>query len=232
MLIEGRDFFCSWSGGKDSCLALHRAMELGGRPRVLLTMLVEDGSRSRSHGLSVNLLRTQASRIGAHLDVRKASWSDYESVFVSAMKELAAKGIVHGVFGDIDMEEHKEWVERACGLAGTSAHEPLWKGKRMDLLREFLDHGFSATIVAVKEGTLDKGFLGRRLDWPLVEEFEAIGVDVSGEKGEYHTVVTEGPIFSNPIRLVDGEALLRDGYWFLDVDSSDWPDGWGGVCHA
>ncbi len=232
MLEAGQEFFCSWSGGKDSCLALHKTMASGARPKVLLTMMIENGSRSRSHGLPVGLLKAQASSIGAELLVQATSWQDYERTFVSAMKKMATGGIHHGVFGDIDLEEHKDWVERACGMAGMEAHEPLWKRERMGLLHEFIDGGFSAIIVAVNDGVLDQGFLGRRIDRPLVRELAAMGVDPSGEKGEYHTVVTEGPTFSKRIRLVEGDMVLRDGYWFLDVDSSDWPDGWGNGCHA
>ena len=232
MLDGGRPFFCSWSGGKDSCLALHRTMLEGGRPDVLLTMMVEDGSRSRSHGLPATLLGAQASRIGARLELRSASWSSYEEVFSGALRDLAANGVRDGVFGDIDLEEHRGWVESVCARAGMKAHEPLWKSPREKLLREFIDSGFSATIVAVKDGTLDQQFLGRRLDMRLVDDLVAADVDPSGERGEYHTVVTDGPIFSRPIRLLTGDSYLKGGYWFLDVDASEWPEGWGGGCHA
>lgn len=224
MTKPGQGFFCSWSGGKDSCLALHKMMASGARPKVLLTMMVEDGSRSRSHGLPISVLKAQASSIGAELSVQATSWQDYERTFVSVLKKMAAEGIHHGVFGDIDLEEHRDWVERVCGKVGTEAHEPLWKRERLDLLDEFIDGGFSATIIAVKEGVLGRDFLGRRIDRPLVRELAAMGVDPSGEKGEYHTVVTDGPAFSKRIRLVEGGTVLRDGYWFLDVESSDWPD--------
>jgi len=217
MFDKGARFFCSWSGGKDSCLALHRALEAGGGPCVLLTMMTEAGDRSRSHGLSEALLREQASCLGLPIVLHPASWASYEEVFISAVGDLEGTGVRHGVFGDIDLEEHRAWVERVCRTAGVSAHEPLWKGDRRDLLREFIDSGFTATVVAIRDGVLPEEVLGRRIDWSLVDELEAAGVDASGEKGEYHTVVTDGPIFERPLRTEHGVRIVRDGYRFLDV---------------
>ena len=217
MLGEGSRFFCSWSGGKDSCLALHRVVQAGAGPGVLLTMLTEDGARSRAHGLPVPLLMEQASCIGMPIVFRAASWKSYEDAFLDAIKDLKVQGVEHGIFGDIDLEPHREWVERVCAIAGVEACEPLWKGERRDLLKEFIGCGYDATVVAVKDGVLDRTLLGRRLDRSLVDELVAAGVDASGEKGEYHTVVTDGPIFQRPLRIVNGESVLRDGYWFLDV---------------
>jgi uncharacterized protein (TIGR00290 family) len=217
MFEKGARFFCSWSGGKDSCLALHRALKAGSGPCVLLTMMTDAGDRSRSHGLSEALLREQASCLGLPIALHPASWTGYEGIFISAVRGLKDTGISHGVFGDIDLEEHREWVERVCTTAGVSAHEPLWKGRRRDLLREFIDSGFAATIVAVRDGTLPDEFLGRRIDWDLVDDLEAAGVDASGERGEYHTVVTDGPIFGRPLEIESRARIVRDGYRFLDV---------------
>lgn len=217
MLIKDCPFFCSWSGGKDSCLALYRAIQEGGQPRLLLTMLTEDGERSRSHGLPVSLIRKQALALGIPLVVRTASWDDYEATFISALCDFKKKGIEAGVFGDIDINAHREWVERTCSLATVQSYHPLWKKVRRDLLEELLEVGFKATIIAVKEGVLDRRFLGQVLHGDVITEIESAGVDASGERGEYHTVVTNGPIFSSEIHLKKKEQVLRDGYWFLDV---------------
>ena len=160
--IEGKDFFCSWSGGKDSCLALHRAIQKGGRPRCLLTMMTEDGHRSRSHGLPLSLLERQASLLQIPLVTRSASWDAYEAVFGAALAELRQTGIEAGVFGDIDLEHHGQWVARVCSTAGIQPFQPLWKQRRRDLVDEFLGAGFQAIIVAVKEGVLDRSLLGLR----------------------------------------------------------------------
>jgi diphthamide synthase (EF-2-diphthine--ammonia ligase) len=103
--------FFSWSGGKDSMLALHRALESGYDVVALLAMFDEKGERSRSHGLSPQLVRAQADALGIPLLVRHASWATYEAEFIAATTELAASGVSYGLFGDIDLEPHRVWEE-------------------------------------------------------------------------------------------------------------------------
>lgn len=234
MSIYGEPFFCSWSGGKDSALAFHRAVREGGKPKLLLTMLHEECERSRGHGLPIQVLRAQASALGVQLLMRPTTWDLYESVFIGAMAEIKGKGITSGVFGDIDLEPHREWVRKVCSVSGIKPHHPLWGQARRGLLDELLGEGFDATIVAIRKGSLDKSFLGRRLSRSTIDDLEAAGVDASGELGEYHTVVTNGPLFSRSVVLNTGEVHERDGYMFLDVsspgsgtcmDSSDAPGG-------
>lgn len=218
MKISGKSFFCSWSGGKDSCLAFYRSVQNGGIPCLLLTMMNETGDRSRSHGLPLELLEKQALALNLPFWTRAAGWSDYESVFVKALTELKnQKGIPAGVFGDIDLEPHREWVEKVCSRTGIEPFEPLWNEARSDLLDEFIGLGFKAVVVAVKDGVLGKEFLGKTLDPEIITKFKGIGIDPSGEKGEYHTVVVDGPNFGFPIRIELREQVFFDGYWFQDV---------------
>ncbi|MBU1158325.1 MAG: diphthine--ammonia ligase [Candidatus Thermoplasmatota archaeon] len=219
-LVPETPFFCSWSGGKDSALALFHAIELGASPRNLLTMLIETGDRSRGHGLPVSVIDSQARAMGIPLMTRNASWEGYEGQFKDALDELKKLGITHGVFGDIDLEGHREWVERVTLEKGMKAALPLWKMGRRELLAEFFAMGFEARIVSVKDGVLDKSYLGKELTPSVVSEIEAIGIDAAGENGEYHTVVTDGPMFSYPIRLDSKEIVSRDGYHFLSVIES------------
>ena len=218
MSVSDERCFCSWSGGKDSCLALHRAAVSGLRPAALVTMLVEGGQRSRSHGLSIDLLNCQASSLGIRLLTRSTSWDDYETCFMDAVNGLRSEGLSVGVFGDIDLEPHRDWVERVCSSIGVRAVLPLWRSEREDLLREFLSLGFKATIVSVKDGILDRRFLGKALDYSTIDEMKRIGIDASGEEGEYHTFVTNGPMFSQPISPRARDIHLKDGYWFLDLE--------------
>jgi len=217
MAVGNYSFFSSWSGGKDSCLALYRAIQAEGEPRILLTMLVEDEERSRSHGLPVSVIQQQSAALGIPLVVRGASWSNYEEKFTRAISEFKENGIDTGVFGDIDLEDHRVWVERVCSSVNIRASLPLWLEPRRNLVEEFIRLGFKATIIAVKDGVLDRKFLGKELDETVVSELESLGVDAAGEEGEFHTVVTDGPIFSAPIKLELKEQVLRDGYWFQDV---------------
>lgn len=217
--IAGKRFICSWSGGKDSCLSLHRALRLGGRPGMLLTMMREDGERSRSHGLPSSVLEAQASSLGIPLITQNTSWNDYEKVFVAALRQFNLAGMEAGVFGDIDLQEHLDWILKTCDQAGIEPVHPLWGEGRRALVEEFIDSGFKAKIVVVKDGVLDRSFLGRDIDRDTLSDLEKAGVDASGEGGEYHTVVTDGPVFRRPLRLSSGTSRKNDGCWFLDVNT-------------
>lgn len=213
----GVPFFSSWSGGKDSCLAFHRAAKTG-KPAALLTMFGENGSRSRSHGLRPELLRAQAEALGLPLHIGQAEWDTYEAVFLAHLAALKAMGLSTAVFGDIDLEPHREWEEKVCAATGIACCLPLWKEERRALLEEFLALGYRAIVVAVKDGKLDPELLGRELDAALIAEIEASGCDACGEEGEYHTVVVDGPRFRAPIPLRQGARELHAGYWFLDLE--------------
>ena len=149
---------------------------------------------------------------------RSTSWDDYETNFLDVIRGLRDEKVSVGVFGDIDIEQHRDWVERVCSSIGVRAVLPLWKSGRVDLLQEFFSLGFSAIIVSVKDGALDPEFLGKVLDRSIIDEMTRIGVDVSGEEGEYHTLVTNGPTFSRPIETTPRDIHLKDGYWFLDLE--------------
>jgi len=181
-------------------------------------MLSEGGLKSRSHGLPLQVLQQQARSLGIPLVVRAASWEEYTRVFTEVLREFKSRGIDNGVFGDIDIEGHLQWVESVCKPIGITPYHPLWQQSRKQLLTDFLEAGFKATIVVVQAGKLDKSFLGRELDAAVLEEIEAAGADAAGENGEYHTVVTDGPIFSTPIQIKLGEPFEEDGYFFINVE--------------
>jgi diphthine-ammonia ligase len=216
-LLHGTPFVCSWSGGKDSCLALWQAIEQGGIPKLLLTMLDEHGQRSRSHGLPVEVLQAQADSMGIPLTTADTSWDDYEATFAEALRAAARDGARVSVFGDIDFDENRNWEEMVSRRAGLQACLPLWKRSRQDLLNDLLTLGFKATIIATRDEPLGKRFLGRELTEALLDEFGRMGIDLAGEAGEYHTVVTDGPLFSKPLRLRKGDVTLHGGCWFIGV---------------
>ncbi|MFH1969076.1 MAG: diphthine--ammonia ligase [Verrucomicrobiota bacterium] len=212
-------FFSSWSGGKDSCLALHRACLAGAKPAFLLTMISEDGIRSRSHGLRKDVIEAQAAVLGIPLLTRCATWAEYEAAFIEALHEIHKKGITSGVFGDIDFPPHLEWEEKVCAKADIVPCLPLWGGARLALLHEFITLGYKALIVQVNENKLNRKFLGRIIDRDVIGEFQKTGIDPCGENGEYHTVVIDGPIFSRPLSVEAGSRLDTEcsGYCTLDI---------------
>jgi uncharacterized protein (TIGR00290 family) len=179
-------------------------------------MMTESGTRNRSHGLRRELLHGQALRMGVQIVCVPSSWALYEERFAQTLDQFALDGFTHGIYGDIDFPENRRWAEQISARAGVIALEPLWSQGRAILLTEFLQLGFKAKIVAIKQRALPPRMLGQDLGWDLLEEIQALGCDVSGEKGEYHTVVYDGPIFSTPLPLVRGESVSRGGYLVLD----------------
>ena len=210
-------FFSSWSGGKDSCLALHRACKDGAEAVCLLTMISEDGIRSRSHGLRREVLEAQAAAIGIPMLMRCAAWDEYESVFIEALRKIHTQGVNIGVFGDIDFPPHLEWEEKVCAKTGMTACLPLWGSSREKLIDEFLSLGYKALIVTVDEKKLDRKFLGRMISRELIGEFRKMGIDPCGENGEYHTLVVDGPVFSSPLPVETGSITEHAGYCALDI---------------
>jgi len=209
--------FSSWSGGKECALATYKAISHGYEVLYLLNFISEDGQRSRSHGTKASVLALQAEAIGIPIVQVKTSWEDYEENFKKVVRELKNQGIEGGVFGDMELEEHREWVERVCSEVGIKAFLPLWGIKAQKLIDELLKLKFKAMVVATR---LDDNLLGKILDKALVRQIEKLGSHPCGENGEYHTFVTEGPIFKKPLEVTGGEIKKRDNMWFWDISAS------------
>ena len=190
----------SWSGGKDSCAAFHRARH-DFDIVAAVTMFNEDGSRSRSHGLRPEVLSAQVGRMGLQHLTEQCAWSSYDEAFSRALATAAGLGVTHVIFGDILFEEHRAWATRLAESQGLTAVEPLWGHSTTELYRDFLALGGRARIVTIRSSELDESFLGRELSAGMLDEFVALGVDPCGERGEYHTVVTDCPAFSRPLVL-------------------------------
>jgi uncharacterized protein (TIGR00290 family) len=188
----------SWSGGKDSSLALWRAQQLGLHVTILLTALDETGERTRSHGVSRRLIEAQAAALGLQARFISASWAEYEAQFTTALRQARADGVEQAVFGDIDLLPHRQWEEKVCASAGLRAELPLWNEPRRKLVDEFLDAGFSAQVVCVDARFLGAEFVGRPFDADFLAALPP-AVDACGENGEFHTFVTGGPNFRHPV---------------------------------
>jgi uncharacterized protein (TIGR00290 family) len=204
-----KNCFVSWSGGKDSCLALYKAIEQGYNPKKLFTMFSIENHISSAHRLKEGIINAQAAAMEIDNLMGKALFNDYENVFVSNLKSFKDQGIDYGIFGDIDLEEHKEWEDKVCEKASMEAVLPLWQRDRKDIVKEFLDLGFKAKIVVVNTTMLDAKFLGRDLSYSLMKNIEEVGADVCGENGEYHTVVYDGPIFKQAVGLKFGSDIIH-----------------------
>ena len=189
----------SWSGGKDSCLALWRAQKLGLHITHLLTALDESGLRTRSHGVSKALISLQGKSLGMANAFISASWQNYEQDFIRKLTQLNLdEGITQAIFGDIDLIAHREWEEKVCAAARIEAMLPLWNENRLSLVNEFLDAGFKARVTCVDGRFLDDSFVGVEFDAQFITNLPE-GVDACGENGEFHTFVYDGPNFSQPV---------------------------------
>jgi len=130
---------------------------------------------------------------------------------------LKKENITHGVFGDIDLEDHLTWVENTCAKADVTPYHPLWKMERRAVLNELLKHGFECVIIVVKDEKLPPSFLGKTLTEDVIKEIESYGIDACGEEGEFHTVVMNGPIFTRKINIYYDGIHQDSGYSFLKV---------------
>lgn len=215
--MKNVQFVASWSGGKDSAMAYYRALKTGAIPERLWTMFEEDKERSKSHALPFEVVQAQAEKLGVPLMIRGAGWKGYEAQFLDAMSECKDAGIHHGVFGDIDLVDHLEWVQKTCAKVDMEAVHPLWMEPRRKILEEFVDVGFEAYLVVVNTKKMPAHFIGRKFTTELMDELDALGIDSCGESGEFHTIVVDGPIFSERVPIVFSGQHERDGYVFLDV---------------
>ena len=211
--------FVSWSGGKEASLSCYKAMQDQSIKVVhLLNMVSEDGMHSRTHGISSRLLRIQAETIGVPIVQKRTTWETYEEKFKKAISDFKKKDIQAGVFGDIDLQEHRDWIERVCKESDIKPIFPLWQRKREGILKEFIDSGFEAIVVAVKADILGSKWLGRKIDEEFIEELKGMdGIDLCGEVGEYHTFVISGPIFKKKIKILKTKKIERNGHSFLDI---------------
>lgn len=206
--------FASWSGGKESCLACHRAISNGLDVAYLLNFVDEDGKRSKSHGVPSYLIGMQAEALEIPIVHVRTTWGKYEQDMKSAVEDLKTKGVEGGVFGDLDLPEHRAWNERVCGEMGIESVFPLWDRNPEALMLEFVKEGFEAYVIASKLG---EKWLGRKIDETFITDMKKLDINPCGESGEYHTFVTDGPLFKSGIAITDTEKVLREGTWFLDI---------------
>jgi uncharacterized protein (TIGR00290 family) len=211
----------SWSGGKDSALALHRVLYDGSvRVDGLLTTVTDTYDRISMHGVRRALLDAQAAAIGLPLTTVRipaaCTNDDYEARSGAALAAYAAGAGQAVVFGDLFLADVRAYRERMLEPHALAGRFPLWGEDTAALARRFVALGFRATLVCVDPAQLDPRFAGRAFDDALLDELPA-GVDPCGERGEFHTFVHDGPIFARPVPVRAGEVVERGGFVFADL---------------
>ena len=218
---EDGSLVLSWSGGKDSALALHALRtEHGREPVALLTTVTEEYDRVSMHGVRAQLLRAQAAAAGIPLvevSIPPHCPNElYEQRMAQALASAALSGADEVAFGDLFLEDIRAYREERLASAGKRPLFPVWGRDTAQLARDFVDAGFGAVVVCVDPGQLDPSFAGRGFDSSFLADLPA-GVDPCGENGEFHTFVHAGPVFGDPIPCRVGEVVERDGFVFCDV---------------
>jgi uncharacterized protein (TIGR00290 family) len=215
----------SWSGGKDSAMALHILL----RDRTfhlvsLLTTVTEGYERISMHGVRNELLRRQAESIGLPVEEVRIPPSCVNSVYETRMAESVLRfrdsGVMHFAFGDIFLEDLRAYREQKLLQANITALFPIWKVDTQELAQRFLKDGFRAVVACIDPRKLDKSFAGRELDGSFFRDLPA-GVDPCGENGEFHTFVFDGPIFRSAIPVQVGPVVERDSFVFCDLRPAD-----------
>jgi len=212
----------TWSGGKDSAMALHELKKNAGYEiAALLTTITEDYDRVSMHGVRRELLEAQTASLGLAIEKvlisKQSSNEDYESRMRTVLERYKAEGVSSVAFGDIFLEELRRYREDNLAKIGMKGIFPLWKRNTSHLARDFIHAGFRAVITCIDSEVLDKRFAGREFDEAFLSELPP-EIDPCGENGEFHSFVHDGPIFENGIRHTRGEMVLRDQrFWYLDL---------------
>jgi uncharacterized protein (TIGR00290 family) len=216
-----RPVFVSWSGGKDSCLALYEVQRSGELAvEALLTTVTRDYDRISMHGVRRALLEQQAASLGLPIrEVRISKGADnaeYERAMGVALDAGRDAGIEAVVFGDLFLADIRAYREKLLARHGLEGLYPIWGRDTAALIREFLRLGFKTVVVCVDPAKLDPSFAGRVIDETFLADLPST-VDPCGENGEFHTFVFDGPNFSSPVRFSIGEIVCRDSFWFCDL---------------
>ncbi|REL33467.1 diphthine--ammonia ligase [Rhodohalobacter sp. SW132] len=234
-----------WSGGKDSALALHKLLQSGEDHRVrLFTAINRNRARVTMHGVQIELIRRQAKQIGLPLSVLELPDQPGMELYNKLMKREMIRhksvGFEQAAFGDIFLEDLKEYRENQMKEVGLQSIFPIWGKDTRKLMQQFIDDGFRAIAVCVDADKLGKSFAGREIDQQFLKDLPD-DVDPCGENGEFHTFVYDGPIFKQPVLVRRGDVVYREydspgsqndsdtdkkapskmGFWFCDLQKED-----------
>ena len=203
----------NWSGGKDSSIALQKILESDSYDvSLLFTTINAKYDRVTQHGVRTQLLREQARSIGIPLKTvaipDTPTMKSYNNLMKKILSGLYREGFTHSIFGDISLEDLRQYREDRLAEAGFDGVFPLWKQNTAQLAQDFINDGFKAVVVCVDDALLDHSFSGRIYDEAFLRDLPD-GVDPCGENGEFHTFVYDGPIFTKPVSWVPGEKVYR-----------------------
>ncbi len=203
----------SWSGGKDSMMTLHKLVSESQAPSSLLTTFSGEFRRITMHGVREALLDMQAEALTVPVDKlflpAEADMKTYNQAMHQAYEDAAGKGIDTIAFGDIFLEDLRNYRERQTEKAGLRSIFPLWGEDTRLLMENFIHLGYKTVVVALDSSKLSPDMIGRVIDHEFLEQLPE-NVDPCGENGEFHTFVIDGPLFEKPLSPAWGEVVKRD----------------------
>lgn len=200
----------SWSGGKDCCMALDTLHSQGYEVAFMVTTVPKELGRTFGHGERMEMIKLQGEALNLPVHFIECTYENYTSQFVKAVQSLKNQFNITGIaYGDLYLDEHREWGEKVAIAAGVDSLYPLWMKKEAALqsLDKFVDSGYKAIVIRVREDLLDDTWLGRIIDESFLQDVQKTSICPMGESGEYHTFVYDGPLFSKRIHLEHGELI-------------------------
>ena len=216
-MTENKQYALSFSGGKDSMLALDRVKRAGLPVGYLVTIYDEASQRVRFHGVPIALIQAQADALEIPLLRYPTRPETFESVFLQSLANLRLRGVTGIIFGNIHLTDVRAWYEERTTAAGLEHIEPLWGDMPGTLVRECIERGYIATLTSIELARAKPEWLAATLTEALVQDFEQVGIDACGERGEYHTFVSNGPLFARPVPIHLGKIVTMPGYQLIDI---------------
>ena len=208
--------FAMWSGDKDSHFALCRAMHVGVKPEVLLTFIDADTDLVLSRRIPPELIEEQARLVKIPLLKVRATYQTYEPELCNTLCDLRSDGITQGIFGDIHLRGHRDWVEEKLSEHDMRGIFPLWRVPTNLLIKEQMES--MCSVIILIERHMSESYLGREVDAEFVEYMVENGMDPCGESGEYHTFVCQSPLMSKSIVLTHAERRATPEAISLEID--------------
>lgn len=207
-----------WSGGKDSALALHRTLQDGLDVRALVNFVDRESDRVRFHAVRSELICRQARALDLEIFQFASDAESFPVAFAGALESLKSKNYAGVIAGDIHLDDARDWHERQAMSAGLELVEPLWHSNGRGLIQTFVATGFRAVLTCTERKWEDVIRPGEAIDAALVARMSNVaGLDINGERGEYHSFVYDGPRFSQPVRWRAGTTRESAGFLQLDL---------------
>lgn len=210
-------FVMSYSCGKDSTLALHKMIEQGHEPIALIVMVNEAVERSYFHGADYNMLRQYSKALDIPMITCPSNGENYHTVFEEGLIKAKSMGAEVACFGDIDIEQNRQWEVDRCKIAGLIPCFPLWQRGREENVYELIELGYKCLIKNINMNILPKTILGKYMDDESVSIMKQANIDICGENGEYHTLVVDGPIFKKALNFYVGKIIELGDYATIEI---------------